>query len=458
MIERIIHAVLIASLISSIFAIIFMNLRNYIARYIGPTWNYYAWFSLLLPWFAILTPVKFWYIWTIATTFFMYEILKPFNFIFAKLITPLINGGFWSFEKIKLFFIIWLCGAISTLLYIIFRHLQFTKRLKLQSSVLNSEEREKIKLLQITPHLDKKIYLSSIVLSPLLCHLFMPRIYLPQQFFQIYNPTEQKYILQHEYYHFKRCDLLANTIMLILGCLNWFNPFIFFAYRYFRYAQELSCDAKVSQKLTFADKKIYGVALVKTALQQTNSASLASCWWGTGIEIKERCHMLKFTHTKLLQIGAGLFLVTGTLLTALVAVGFENRDAVGIYSLVSARSSDFVIRIFNNSHSSQFPLSYSITPIKTSLKNLREKAIRGELFVGDDHGEYITIPGTFADATERVELLLYFKQQIMMKADIRFSRVDKNFYFNIQYLNPRNTLAYTCFSSLQAISFNLMDK
>lgn len=82
-------------------------------------------------------------------------------------------------------------------------------------------------------------------------------------------------LLQHEFIHHKRHDLLLNTLMAVLTSLHWFNPFIWIAQREMNTDCELSCDYLVTR--TYGHKKlfVYGNLLVQFAAKQTRSNRLA---------------------------------------------------------------------------------------------------------------------------------------------------------------------------------------
>jgi hypothetical protein len=253
-------------------------------------------------------------------------------------------------------------------------------------------------------------------------------------------------VLQHEFFHFKRRDLLANGLMLLFGCINWFNPIMFFVYRYFRHSQELSCDAMISKQFTLLEKKAYGYALVKTVINQSSETSSVSCWWNTGIELKERCQMLKFNHSKPIKALIGGFILISTIFTTFAAVSLENRDALFAYSAFSANESDFVIKIFNNTDITQ-PLHYTV-------KSQKQEIVQGQLTKGDDNGEFITINGFLPDKAN-VEITVDVRGEIIWQAIIGFSRKDTIFYTKLLKLDSHYALATNIFDKLHLISFDI---
>ena len=109
--------------------------------------------------------------------------------------------------------------------------------------------------------------------GPYITGLLVPRILLPHDFFTRFDATQQRLILQHELTHWRRGDLHLNYLALAIVCLFWFNPLFWLAYRSYRQAQELACDAVVTDNASQAERIAYGYALLSST--QPSSAN----WW-----------------------------------------------------------------------------------------------------------------------------------------------------------------------------------
>ena len=109
--------------------------------------------------------------------------------------------------------------------------------------------------------------------GPYITGLFVPRILLPHDFFTRFDATQQQLILQHELTHWRRGDLHMNYLALLLLCLCWFNPLCWLAYSRYRQAQELACDAVVTQHASKAERIAYGYALLSSTQQPSAN------WW-----------------------------------------------------------------------------------------------------------------------------------------------------------------------------------
>ncbi|MHB1949471.1 MAG: M56 family metallopeptidase [Gammaproteobacteria bacterium] len=316
MINQLLHNLCNASLCSTIFALIFITLRKLIIKSVGARWNYYLWFIIFIPWIAVWLPISF----PSNKTLNLHQLTNALD-IQQKL--QYIH--FTSINSLPIMiFTIWLLGTIIYSMVILFKHFSFIFLLKENSCLLTIDQQNIIKKALVNKNLMplQRIYLSTEIVSPLICHIFKSKVYLPINFLHDYTSDEQKYVLQHECVHYHRCDLIANTAMLILICLNWFNPIILFSYRYFRSAQELSCDAILSQQYSSSEKKSYGCALLKASFNELSHASM-SCWWNSGDQLKERCAMLKFHQSKPIKNFVGLIIL---LILASIAIAAPNID------------------------------------------------------------------------------------------------------------------------------------
>src|SRR5882757_2563377 len=112
--------------------------------------------------------------------------------------------------------------------------------------------------------------------QPMLVGGWSPKIVLPRDFEARYSETERMLILAHECAHVGRKDALTNGIACALVCLFWFNPLIYWAWRGFRFDQEVACDAAVLRQARVS-RRGYARALAKTQL--TARTAIAFGWW-----------------------------------------------------------------------------------------------------------------------------------------------------------------------------------
>ena len=152
--------------------------------------------------------------------------------------------------------------------------------------------------------------------GPYITGLITPRIVLPHDFFTRFDATQQQLILQHELTHWRRGDLHLNYLALVLVSLFWFNPLVWLAYRQYRNAQELACDAVVTKYASKAERIAYGYALLSST--QQSSAN----WWplthhyGDFNTMKQRITQLQRQQgiSKIVVLGAMALVLGATLI------------------------------------------------------------------------------------------------------------------------------------------------
>lgn len=134
-------------------------------------------------------------------------------------------------------------------------------------------------------------YLSAAADGPMLVGSWRPRVVLPLAFERDYPPEQQALMLAHERTHRARGDAHANALATLLCCAFWFNPLLWMALRYFRFDQELACDASVMAECPQA-RRAYAQAMLTTQLAEQGLRVPLGCQWPAGHPLKERITML----------------------------------------------------------------------------------------------------------------------------------------------------------------------
>jgi beta-lactamase regulating signal transducer with metallopeptidase domain len=124
---------------------------------------------------------------------------------------------------------------------------------------------------------------------PALIGVLRPKVILPADFKLRYTRLERLLILSHERTHLRRGDAGWNALVALMRCLFWFNPLMQVAARYFRFDQELACDAAVLRARRGA-RRPYANAMLKTQL--TEGALPIGCHWRSAQDLKERLRMV----------------------------------------------------------------------------------------------------------------------------------------------------------------------
>ena len=60
--------------------------------------------------------------------------------------------------------------------------------------------------------------------------------------FEKSSKKDKEQMILHEYMHLKYMHTLLQIIVIIIFCLNWYNPIIWAGYHYIKLDMEIACD------------------------------------------------------------------------------------------------------------------------------------------------------------------------------------------------------------------------
>lgn len=157
---------------------------------------------------------------------------------------------------------LWLIGFTVTALWAIFSFVSL--KLKLHSSSAASAQTVEIlnKCKEITGiKKDIKVVVQNHIFSASLCGIVHPKILITEEF-EKSDINHIEYTFIHELSHYKRCDISVNYILLILQCIHWFNPVIWYLFGKIRRDTELATDEQTMLYIQPEKRKNYGTALI----------------------------------------------------------------------------------------------------------------------------------------------------------------------------------------------------
>ena len=167
------------------------------------------------------------------------------------------------YKFINILPLVWMAGFITTLFISIFMFFTLNKQVKIKKNI----EDENIKfILEKSKNImkiktDINLVVNDDIRTPALCRIIKPTILFPNAMLDL-EDDEIKYILLHELSHYKRKDILVNYLLVLLQCVHWFNPFIWFFFKKIREDMELATDEKVVSKLNEDEYKNYARTII----------------------------------------------------------------------------------------------------------------------------------------------------------------------------------------------------
>ena len=160
---------------------------------------------------------------------------------------------------------IWLIGVFVILLHYLWKYLRLLNVVKKQSFYI-CDDFWSVKFSEIKN--EKKV--SNVFLvgccgisTPCTVGIRKKYIIIPSYMINAFENQEVEFILQHEFYHIVNDDPLRNSLILILSCLNWFNPLYHFLRKNLSEWTEIACDGEVTKDCSKEQRRQYCELIIK---------------------------------------------------------------------------------------------------------------------------------------------------------------------------------------------------
>lgn len=140
------------------------------------------------------------------------------------------------------------------------------------------------------------IYQSTGITSPCLFGLIKPCVYLPENI--RLSERQRKYVLIHEYTHFRHGDQIWALIRCICIVLYWYNPLVWIAAMVSIKDSELACDYGTLKQIGTNEQILYGRTLIEIAKEISDKTLNVRLWncstsaAGGMREMKKRVQMI----------------------------------------------------------------------------------------------------------------------------------------------------------------------
>lgn len=162
-------------------------------------------------------------------------------------------------------------------------------------------------------------------ISPFLCGILRPRLILPVGFRVLPHTL---LILDHEFAHLSRRDLLTGFIWRLASVAFWFNPVWRAIERRRRIAVEMACDAVVMRRASPDRARSYARALLDTA--RANSGFAPTVGFGVthkeALEMRLKSILTPSSSPKWRRLGLGAF---AAMLALACSIGVQAAQATG---------------------------------------------------------------------------------------------------------------------------------
>ncbi|MBR5430421.1 MAG: right-handed parallel beta-helix repeat-containing protein, partial [Firmicutes bacterium] len=163
-------------------------------------------------------------------------------------------------KSARLWLSVWAIGAVTALLWYLSGYLRFARSLRrtLQPPLAGDLEAYNA----IYDRRSPRLFRSRAVTTPMLLGLLHPALVLPDR---DYEPRMLRGILFHELTHYRRGDLWAKWLAVLVSVIHWFNPIHLLIRRELDRACELACDERLLRHMDAEEKQCYGDMLLNLA-------------------------------------------------------------------------------------------------------------------------------------------------------------------------------------------------
>ncbi|MEE0944523.1 MAG: M23/M56 family metallopeptidase [Clostridia bacterium] len=332
--EQIFISLLLTSTVGTAIAVLLTLIKPLTRKIFSVSWQYYIWLVVLL---IMMLPVRI----SINDTYIKSsvkesmtvtetapEVIKnniPVKSQHSKIsneeITPVL-------QQIKTVLIdnrgivtrIWLAVAIILIFVNIAGYIAFLVKIKRNSKEIECSELKLYTVRSIRTRVSDKIS------SPFIIGMIRPMLILPNSEM---TQTELGNILAHEMTHLNRHDILYKWFLLLVKCVHWFNPAVYYISRQISTYCEISCDLTATKLMNEQQKNEY----LNTILSLMSDCKREAASYSTGMTgkkalIKKRFIMIKQGD----RVGRVLRFVSG-IVASVIAVTALTANAVLIAAI-----------------------------------------------------------------------------------------------------------------------------
>lgn len=203
--------------------------------------------------------------------------------------------------------VIWIIGMILFIGYFLFLYIKYYKNFQMSLPIKVEEIDIWLKEHQIGREI--QVRTSSYITSPLTYGILHPTILFPKNM----DWTEDKqlrYVLEHEFVHIRRFDLITKLCMTAALCIHWFNPMVWVMYILLNRDIELSCDEEVVRHFGICEKSSYAYVLIDMESKKVGLSPFYSGFSKNAIE-ERILAIMKIKKISVAAVMIAVFLIIG---------------------------------------------------------------------------------------------------------------------------------------------------
>ncbi len=160
---------------------------------------------------------------------------------------------------------VWVIGSVAAVVGLVLLYIYNVRRFSRSLPVENRIVRGWIKAHPTARRI--RVRESRQIHSPMTYGILRPVIVVPIDF-PWDDASKASLMLEHEYTHIVRFDVLYKTLVVAALCVYWFNPLVWLMATLANRDIELSCDERVARLLNSHGRSVYAHALIDTVERQ----------------------------------------------------------------------------------------------------------------------------------------------------------------------------------------------
>lgn len=226
-----------------------------------------------------------------------------------------------SVISVSIWNMIWLIGFIVCVVFFIVAYWRCYREFQMSLPVENEITRTWLQDHKLWRRI--VIRQSDRISSPLTFGLFRPVILMPKET-NWENQNALQYVLEHEYVHIQRFDILSKLVLIVTVCLHWFNPIVWMMYFFANRDLELSCDETVVRRFGRDTRSSYANVLIEFEEKRSRFAPLCNHFSKNALEERITA-IMKTRKTTVFSLVIAVAFIIG-IVTAFATSGkFESK-------------------------------------------------------------------------------------------------------------------------------------
>lgn len=235
-------------------------------------------------------------------------------------------GKVFHYTYVEILSAVWIMGVFACAFYTIAGYVMF---LHLYHKSLCPATDERMREVMSRTGNRVAVCQSRQIKSPMLVGIVHPKLVIPSISKQ-WTAAELELVVEHEFCHYRKRDLLSKLLMTAVCCVNWMNPAIYLMRKQFFYDIELACDEATLRGRDLEERELYARMMLFLAGNRTSgkkSSVFSSSFLEDRIQLKGRIdNMFDQGIKKRGFVSAAVICIAVPVMGLAVSCGYQAED------------------------------------------------------------------------------------------------------------------------------------